>query len=295
GVLCIAVLHHLSSRRRRVRLLRQLLRVLRPAGGRALVTVWATEQEDPAKTTAKWTRIPAPDGGGGGGGGRSGVGGDDRGITDVTNAVAAPPLPPASGGADPVEKEEGGSGGCRGGDICSGASGGSSSGGGGGKAGVDYFVPWHLPFHRTEAARAARVAKEAGAQRASGSGDCGGGGGAGNGGKAVAAAAAAAAAGAPKIDAAKGAVVFQRYYHLFAKDELVGLVEEALGAGPADTVGSGEVDLEEVDGGGSGTGAGSNGSGEGGGGSQGVLVSCGVVEDVFYDRSNWCIVFRRDR
>ncbi|GFR41729.1 hypothetical protein Agub_g2480, partial [Astrephomene gubernaculifera] len=62
AVLCIAVLHHLSSAVRRVRLLRQLLRVLRPGGGRALVTVWATEQEDPAKTLAKWTRIAAPGG-----------------------------------------------------------------------------------------------------------------------------------------------------------------------------------------------------------------------------------------
>ncbi len=44
AVLCIAVLHHLTSRARRVRLLRQLLRVMRPGGGRAVVTVWATEQ-----------------------------------------------------------------------------------------------------------------------------------------------------------------------------------------------------------------------------------------------------------
>ena len=36
AVLCIAVLHHISSVARRGRLLRQLLRVLRP-GGRALV------------------------------------------------------------------------------------------------------------------------------------------------------------------------------------------------------------------------------------------------------------------
>ena len=48
GVLCIAVLHHLSSPARRVRLLRQLLRVLRPGGGRGIVTVWATEQVRPA-------------------------------------------------------------------------------------------------------------------------------------------------------------------------------------------------------------------------------------------------------
>ena len=43
-----AVLHHVASQRRRLRLLRELARVLRP-GGRALLTVWASEQEDVRK------------------------------------------------------------------------------------------------------------------------------------------------------------------------------------------------------------------------------------------------------
>ncbi|PSC72219.1 alkylated DNA repair alkB-like protein 8 [Micractinium conductrix] len=51
GVLCIAVLHHIASPARRLALLRQLLRVLRP-GGRALVTVWATQQENMRKAAA---------------------------------------------------------------------------------------------------------------------------------------------------------------------------------------------------------------------------------------------------
>eukprot|EP00884_Botryococcus_braunii_P003339 jgi/Botrbrau1/13005/Bobra.0389s0004.1 len=58
GVLCIAVLHHISSRARRIRLLKELVRVLR-SGGTALVTVWATEQEEPHKL-AKWHPIPPP-------------------------------------------------------------------------------------------------------------------------------------------------------------------------------------------------------------------------------------------
>lgn len=45
AVICIAVLHHLSTAERRERLLRELLRVLRP-GGRACITVWAMEQRD---------------------------------------------------------------------------------------------------------------------------------------------------------------------------------------------------------------------------------------------------------
>ena len=44
AVLCIAVIHHLSTRERRVDALRELVRVTRP-GGKVLVYVWAMEQE----------------------------------------------------------------------------------------------------------------------------------------------------------------------------------------------------------------------------------------------------------
>lgn len=60
AVVCIAVLHHIASAARRVRLLAELARVLRP-GGRALVTVWASQQEEPAKL-AKWEPIPSSTG-----------------------------------------------------------------------------------------------------------------------------------------------------------------------------------------------------------------------------------------
>jgi alkylated DNA repair protein alkB family protein 8 len=56
AVLSIAVLHHISSRQRRLALLQQLAGVLRP-GGRGLVTVWATQQDDPAKTIQRWHKI----------------------------------------------------------------------------------------------------------------------------------------------------------------------------------------------------------------------------------------------
>jgi alkylated DNA repair protein alkB homolog 8 len=56
AALCIAVLHHISSVARRLRFLEELRDVLRP-GGVGLVTVWATQQENPAKTVAKWTPI----------------------------------------------------------------------------------------------------------------------------------------------------------------------------------------------------------------------------------------------
>lgn len=43
GVISVAVLHHLSTRERRLQALREMHRVLVP-GGRALVTVWARDQ-----------------------------------------------------------------------------------------------------------------------------------------------------------------------------------------------------------------------------------------------------------
>ena len=55
GVLCIAVLHHISTLERRLAMLAELARVLR-CGGRALVTVWASQQEQPGKL-AKWEPI----------------------------------------------------------------------------------------------------------------------------------------------------------------------------------------------------------------------------------------------
>ena len=44
GVICIAVIHHLSSESRRLESLMEMARVLRP-GGKVLVYVWAMEQE----------------------------------------------------------------------------------------------------------------------------------------------------------------------------------------------------------------------------------------------------------
>ena len=54
-MLCIAVLHHISTVERRIAMLAELARTLR-CGGRALVTVWAFEQEQPSKL-AKWEPI----------------------------------------------------------------------------------------------------------------------------------------------------------------------------------------------------------------------------------------------
>ncbi|CAF1078973.1 unnamed protein product [Rotaria sordida] len=51
GVICIAVLHHISTEARRLLALKEIVRILKP-GGQALVTVWAKEQEiDNKKST----------------------------------------------------------------------------------------------------------------------------------------------------------------------------------------------------------------------------------------------------
>ena len=52
GIISIAVLHHISSEERRVSLLAEMARLMKP-GARGLVTVWASEQED-KKKLAKW-------------------------------------------------------------------------------------------------------------------------------------------------------------------------------------------------------------------------------------------------
>lgn len=175
GVLCIAVLHHIASPARRLALLAQLLRVLRP-GGRALVTVWATEQENMRKVRS-WQPISA-----------GGAAADTAAGGPASGQQAGSTRPAAEGGA-----------------VASG----------------DYFVPWHLPFHRAEGAAAARAASSGGAAAsgaAAGTSPPAAGG------------AAGAAAAAPRLDSAKGAVVFQRYYHLFERGELEGLVAQVPGA-----------------------------------------------------------------
>lgn len=155
GALCIAVLHHISTPARRTALLDQLLRILRP-GGRALVTVWATEQENMRKVRS-WRPVA-----------------EEAGSAAAPEALAGPADEPVlqQPRQEQQEQQEGEA-------VASG----------------DYFVPWHLPFHRTEAAAAARQAGST-----------------------------APAAAAPQLDAAKGAVVFQRFYHLFERGELDALV-----------------------------------------------------------------------
>ncbi|KAJ9515470.1 hypothetical protein QJQ45_016460 [Haematococcus lacustris] len=222
GVLCIAVLHHISSRARRLRLLQQLVRLLRP-GGLALVTVWALEQEEPQKTVAKWTRISAPVVDGvepdtgmalleGGAAASSVPRGDDVSF-DVTSHTAE------KAGVEPPPSQTG-------------------TGSEGGDKGADFMVPWHLPFHRAGVAAtrqdAGRLAANEGSQAAvqvlprtlpGQQADAAMAGGDEN--KPTGAMAV--------INAAKGSVVYQRYYHLFEEGELPQLAQALPGCSVVQT------------------------------------------------------------
>lgn len=58
AAMSIAVLHHLSTYELRRRFLAEMVRCLKP-DGRALITVWATQQEQP-KVFQKWEQLPTP-------------------------------------------------------------------------------------------------------------------------------------------------------------------------------------------------------------------------------------------
>eukprot|EP00850_Spirogloea_muscicola_P015520 SM000119S25663 [mRNA] locus=s119:306434:309879:+ [translate_table: standard] len=149
----IAVLHHLSSEQRRRRAIEELVRIVQP-GCKVLITVWAAEQEDRSLVT-RWTPL------------------DDEtchrigGLLKASDASSPQVLLPA------IEEEtERGQEGC-----------GSDASG----TGQEYFVPWHLPYHRVEV----------GGRSAD-----------------------AVASSLGRRDDKKGAIVYDRYYHVFVQGEL---------------------------------------------------------------------------
>ena len=205
AVLCIAVLHHVSTDARRLRFLQSVRDLLRP-GGRAIVTVWATQQENPAKTVDKWTAInvsgsdecgavqcscPAPE--------SKGNGAHPAGDND--NTLVQPPSA-AAGSAGAPEACDSGS--------------------------ADYFVPWHVPFHRAgQHLTGPCVAPPQGAAPSFN--------GAAQTDESVASARTEAAHGTAaraavgEVNHEKRSVVFKRYYHLFQERELDGLVSQVEG------------------------------------------------------------------
>lgn len=204
AVLSIAVLHHITTPSRRIHMLTELLRVLRP-GGKALVTVWATHQED-MKKLAKWQPIDRP--------GRSHQSHppdlshhhdgtaecraaasetystvDSPSVEGQVQRVSLEPAAISASGAMTAQQHPDP-------EQCQGAESGTFSQGE--ATSNDYFVPWHLPFHRAEAALQVLKAEQEHDNTP---------------------------ASSIRIDNKKNAVVFSRYYHVYEQFELDQLVQ----------------------------------------------------------------------
>ena len=206
AVLCIAVLHHVSSNARRLRFLRSVRDLLRP-GGRAIVTVWATQQEYPSKTVDKWTAIDVSDSDERGAAPRSCPAPESKGdgAHPAGDNTSVPPTQPPSAAAGSEGAPE----------ACDSGS-------------ADYFVPWHVPFHRAgQHLTRPPAAKPHGAAPSFN--------GAAQTDESVASARTEAAHGTAaraavgEVNHEKRSVVFKRYYHLFQKGELESLVSQVEG------------------------------------------------------------------
>ncbi|CAN7104006.1 unnamed protein product, partial [Brassica rapa subsp. narinosa] len=159
AAISIAVLHHLSTEERRTSAVNELVRVVKP-GGFVLITVWAAEQEDES-LLAKWTPLSPKYV-------EEWVGpGSPMDSPRVRNnpCFGLESIPESDVSVkeemdkDSVEMSHQ----------------------------QEYFVPWHLPYHRAEVSGAS---------------------------------ASALASGLAKKDDKKGAVVYNRYYHVFSEGEL---------------------------------------------------------------------------
>lgn len=168
AAISIAVLHHLSTEKRRRKAIEELVRVVKK-GGFVLITVWAVEQED-SSLVNKWTPL------------------SEKYVEEWIGPGSPRVRNPQSLSLESIseieenddfketslrkicllngkEKEK--------------------------ENQQEYFVPWHLPYHRAEVSGAS---------------------------------ASAVANGLARKDDKKGAVVYNRYYHVFSEGELERLV-----------------------------------------------------------------------
>ncbi len=115
------------------------------------MTVWATEQEDPAKTINKWKRIPNPD---------QGPTLESESETQAERRPEAeeeeeePPRVAEQASADGQSVGQQGrmvEGEVSGGPAAPAGGGAKTASGEPSEEGADFFVPWNLPCHRAEA------------------------------------------------------------------------------------------------------------------------------------------------
>ncbi|XP_047078011.1 tRNA (carboxymethyluridine(34)-5-O)-methyltransferase-like [Lolium rigidum] len=184
AAISIAVLHHLSTEERRRKAIEELVRVVK-RGGLVLITVWAVEQEDKSLLN-KWTPLC------------------DKYNEEWVDPSSPPVRSKSSSVLDSIgETDEDTSATKQTDDQLKNSYDGSED-----KTTVacsddsltmdehdktqqEYFVPWHLPFHRAEIGGASAAALQN---------------------------------GLAKKDDKKGTVVYNRYYHIFVEGELQRLV-----------------------------------------------------------------------
>ncbi|KAJ0025816.1 hypothetical protein Pint_08277 [Pistacia integerrima] len=189
AAISIAVLHHLSTENRRKKAIEELVRVVKK-GGLVLITVWAVEQEDRSLVT-KWTPLSekyveewiGP--------------GSPRIRSPSSSTLESIPETEEHGVGDHVKKSKERLTDKLWESLCLTSQSEDNSVVSEDEKTIndqqEYFVPWHLPYHRAEVSGAS---------------------------------ASALANGLAKKDDKKGAVVYSRYYHVFTAGELERLVSD---------------------------------------------------------------------
>ncbi|XP_061365342.1 tRNA (carboxymethyluridine(34)-5-O)-methyltransferase-like [Gastrolobium bilobum] len=170
AAISIAVLHHLSTENRRRKAIEELVRVVKK-GGLVLITVWAVEQEDGSLIT-KWTPLK------------------EKYVEEWIGPGGPFTRAPSSLSLESISESEESSSGehmkvCNDSKLSRDLKEEKNM-----KNQQEYFVPWHLPYHRAEVSGAS---------------------------------AHALATGLATKDDKKGAVVYNRYYHVFSEGELESL------------------------------------------------------------------------
>ncbi|KAL8267397.1 hypothetical protein R6Q59_004741 [Mikania micrantha] len=178
AAISIAVLHHLSTEHRRKKAIDELVRVVKK-GGHVLITVWAVEQED-GSLVNKWTPLTRKYVEEWVGPGSPRVHSSSyvtlESIPETEVSVSSEEVKDFGNAIEHKEVE----------DCVVGTEIGDRN-----DKQQEYFVPWHLPYHRAEVSGASVGAVENGLARK---------------------------------DDQKGAIVYDRYYHVFGEGELERLV-----------------------------------------------------------------------
>lgn len=196
AAISIAVLHHLSTEIRRKKAIDELVRVVK-RGGLVLITVWAVEQEDKTLLN-KWTPLTDKyvDEWIGPGSPRTRSSSPFTLGSSSSFTLESIPEAEENGSKEKLNKFRDSVSTVKGSENGQVASEGEDQfmdfeAGEKGESHQEYFVPWHLPYHRAEVSGAS---------------------------------VGAVANGLAKKDDKKGAIVYNRYYHVFSQGELERLV-----------------------------------------------------------------------